>query len=96
MEDIEDVQKVMEQLGGLAALGSADLPARIFALWARSLRDLTDALASGVQVSSRTPLISAERQRAKMLRLITFCIERMEMVAATQPPGPSQTPDPEP
>jgi len=83
MEGLEEMQEVMSQLGGLAALGSADLPARIFALWANALKALSDL----------DPLDGDVQIRLRELRL--FCIERMEMVAATQPrPMPQPTPEP--
>lgn len=70
-----DVMAMMEQLGGMTALANADLPARIFATWAGALKNLSETAAR----------CNDTAQWRRLVGLMEFCLDRMEMVAETQP-----------
>lgn len=80
--DQNDIKEMMEQLGGMTALSHADLPARIFATWATALKALCEASLPEV---GRIGSTVTEETYDRIDRLIVFCIDRMEMVAQTQP-----------
>lgn len=90
--DENDVKDMMAQLGGMTALSHADLPARIFAMWAQSFKSLTEALTIGIpNPTGPSKTVIPPEIGLRVLTLMGFCIGRMEMVAATQPRTPSAT-----
>jgi len=94
--DEQDIKDMMGQLGGMTALANADLPARIFATWSTALKHLAEAAAHTLENSTTHEVGRLlEPGLARMFKLMDFCIERMEMVAATQPKPRSES-EPQP
>ena len=85
----EQVMGMLQALGGMAGLASADLPARISKTWAETavlLIKLVEPHVLGVTDGKpQVQILMDERNEERVYNLIDFCLERIELIAATQP-----------
>lgn len=102
IDDDDGAQQMMQAmgaLGGMAAIASADLPARIAKTWAETAVLLSKLIEPRVLGQTdgkpQVQILLDDKTEERVYGLIDFCIERVELIAATQPPVRPQEPDEE-
>lgn len=94
-EKLAQVQQIMSAFGGMTALASADLPARIAKTWAETatlLMKLIEprVLGQNAEGKPQVQMLLDEDDEAVVYDLIRFCLSRIALVAASQPKGDEQ------